>query len=187
MADSSASADKNLLWAILILVVVSGLVNAFMTSSVSRRVAAIEGNADSHSADLPDIRPIVGTIQRSKVKSGHRPAAPTPTASEKTPAKAKAKAKGSGGGKHGSVDAKLKAFADSNGLPASQTAEMTRHIHACYEALDRINGSAKAGKIDKTQRQKRMLSELKKRDDRLQTLLGEELASQLKKEVLTKG
>ena len=64
---------------------------------------------------------------------------------------------------------------------------MKQHVHGCYEALDRIQSASKAGKIDKSQRQKRMLNELKKRDDRLKTLLGPDLARQLKTEVLTQG
>ena len=191
MSQTETPSNTPLLYALLAITVLSGLGNAAMTSSVSKRVEAVERAAPSAAA-VPHIRPITGHL-KTHARTPQPPdklqteSAPKAKAKAKTKAKAKKAPSEGGGTKHAAMDAKIAEFAAKKGLTPAKTTQVIGQVRACYEALDRINNAAKSGKIDKTQRQKRMLSELKKRDDQLERLLGAPLAGQLKTDILTKG
>jgi len=193
MAEADAGKNDNLLWAILAITVVAGLGNALMINSMSQRIDALGNSAVVEDGELPNIRPVSGTVEIAATHNG--PKAPVnPHAKAKTKAKAKSKAGGGGGGGAGAgtdaarkeLNLKIDGFVSANGIEPTKKVEIKKHVNACYDALNRINSAAKSGKIDKAQRQKRMLGELKKRDAAVVALIGEEMGKKLKREVLAK-
>lgn len=193
MSEQAPSNNDNLLWAILVITVVAGLGNALMINSLSGRLDGVDGSASGAYAmnaveGLPEIRPVSGTVNVASPKpsGGHAPA-PAPHAKAKTKAKAKAKASaGEGKPSRDELNGEIDAFVGANGIAAAKTAGIKKSVNSCYDALQQINTQAKNGKLDKAQRQKRMLVELKKRDDALAELIGADLAKKLKQDVLSK-
>ena len=122
------------------------------------------------------------TVSVKKLEQSKTQAAPARTNAERmAAAKAKAKAKGGAQGAAGrsggpvDMDKRLDAFISKNAVSADKGKELKGIHEETLENLRKLGQEVKAGTLKPEERQPKMLAELKRRNESVVALLGDEL------------